>query len=294
MVDISYLPQIMVNKTANITEGAKSTVIDFDIEVTNNGNADFVAVDVEDLLPVGLDYLSDDSGLTLSRAGNRYTWDLGRLNSSKTVSFNLTARINGDRFGDLVNSVNATGDTGYGDPVNSSASASVLASEANITVTKSADPASGSKGSPINFTLTVTNNGNATLSQVFVSDILPAGLKYDSSDGGTKSGQYINWTNVGPLAKGGSQATFASPGTSSWPAPAHHLPAGTSLPQTARATSPMRQLIQRATGRSATFRSAPTRSPSSSKMAGYRSLPKAATTWFWITSAFLTSTSPMI
>jgi uncharacterized repeat protein (TIGR01451 family) len=127
-VDISYLSQIMVNKTANITEGVKSTVIDFNIEVTNNGNADFVTVDVEDLLPVGLDYLSDDSGLTPARAGNSFTWNLGRLNSSKTVSFNLTARINGEKFSDLVNLVNATGDTGYGDPVSASATAIVTSS----------------------------------------------------------------------------------------------------------------------------------------------------------------------
>jgi hypothetical protein len=52
----------------------------------------------------------------------------------------------------------------------------------------------------------VTNNGTAPLSQVFVSDLLPTGLTYDSSNGGTKSGQYINWTNIGPLAKGASRA----------------------------------------------------------------------------------------
>ena len=207
-VDISYLPQIIVNKTANLTGGTQSTVLCFNIEVNNTGNADFDSVYVEDLLPVGLDYLSDDSGLTLARAGNRYTWDLGRLNCSDSFSFNLTARINGDRFGDLVNVVNATGDTGYGDPANSSSTASVLASKANISVTKSADPASGSKGTPINFTLTVTNNGTATLSQVFVSDLLPAGLTYDSSDGGMKSGRFINWTNIGPLAPAASRSLW--------------------------------------------------------------------------------------
>ena len=207
-VNISYLPQIMVNKTANLTGGAPSTVLDFFIEVNNTGNADFVAVEVNDLLPVGLDYLSDDSGLTPTKAGNEYTWNLGWLNCSDSVSFNLTAKINGDRFGYLVNSVNASGDTGYSDTVNSSATASVLASEANISVTKSADPTSGSKGSPINFTLTVTNNGSAALPHVFVSDLLPAGLTYDSSNGGANNGQYVNWTDAGPLAPAASRTLW--------------------------------------------------------------------------------------
>ena len=199
-VDISYLPQIMVNKTANLTGGSKSSILNFDINVSNTGNTNFASVGLTDILPVGLDYLSDDSGLIPMKIGNEYTWNLGRLNTSESVSFNLTARINGNRFGSLVNTVNATGDTGYGDPASATNTASVLASEANISVIKSADPTSGSKGSPINFTLTVTNNGSAALPHVFVSDLLPAGLTYDSSNGGANNGQYVNWTDAGPLA----------------------------------------------------------------------------------------------
>ena len=193
---------ITLIKAANITEGSQFAILGFEINASNTGTVDFVSVEVEDHLPQGLDYLSDDSGVTPSRVGNKYTWVLGSLKSGQSSRFNLTARINGDRFGDLVNIVNATGNTGYGNPINSQAKASVLASESSILVTKSADPASGSKGSPINFTLIVTNNGTAQLSQVSVSDLLPAGLTYDSSNGGTGEGKYVNWTNIGPLATG--------------------------------------------------------------------------------------------
>ena len=199
---------ITLTKAANITEGAQFAILGFEINVSNTGTVDFVSVEVEDHLPQGIDYLSDDSGVTPSRVGNKYTWVFGSLKSGQSSRFNLTARINGDRFGDLVNIVNATGNTGYGNPINSQAKASVLASESSILVIKSSDPTSGSKGTPINFTLIVTNNGTAQLSQVFVSDLLPAGLTYDSSNGGTNSGQYINWTNVGPLAAGASHALW--------------------------------------------------------------------------------------
>jgi len=206
-VAISYLPQITVSKTANLTEGTRSTILSYEINVSNTGNVDFVEVEVKDILPDGLDYISDDTGL-VRRIGDEDTWDLGRLNCNKSVSFNITARINGNIFGYIINTANATGNTGYGYPVNASATATVLANEANLSVTKTADLTSGSKGTPINFTLEVTNNGNAALSQVFVSDLLPAGLKYDSSNGGTKSGQYVNWTNIGPLAKGASRTLW--------------------------------------------------------------------------------------
>ncbi len=208
-VAISYLPQITVSKTANLTEGTRSTILSYEINVSNTGNVDFVEVEVKDILPDGLDYISDDTGL-VRRIGDEDTWDLGRLNCNKSVSFNITARINGNIFGYIINTANATGNTGYGYPVNASATATVLANEANLSVTKTADLTSGSKGTPINFTLEVTNNGNAALSQVFVSDLLPAGLKYDSSNGGTKSGQYVNWTNIGPLAKGASRTLWLS------------------------------------------------------------------------------------
>jgi uncharacterized repeat protein (TIGR01451 family) len=208
-----YDPQIEINKAANLSEGVQSAILNFDIRISNIGNVDFVSVSVEDLLPQGLDYVSDDSGLAHNQVGNSYNWDFGRLDSCKSVRFNLTARINGDKFGDLVNIVNVTGKPEYGDPVKSSATASVHANEAKITVTKTADRAIGFKGDPINFTLTVTNNGNASLAHVFVSDLLPAGLVYDSSSpGGTKSRQYVNWTDIGPLVSGASRALWIEAG----------------------------------------------------------------------------------
>jgi len=92
---------------------------------------------------------------------------------------------------------------------NEDAFVTVLTEPHMITVIKTADPSSGSKGALINFTLSVTNNGTASLPHVFVSDLLPAGLVYDSSSaGGANSGQYVNWTDIGPLVSGASRALW--------------------------------------------------------------------------------------
>ena len=155
-VTILYRPQIQVNKTANISSGAPSTIVGFKIDVSNSGNADFTSVDVEDLLPQGMDYLSDDSGLAPSQLGNSYTWKLGRLNASDSVSFNLTARINNKGFGNLVNVVNATGYPEYGDSVHSSATAEVESSK-NLVLTKNADKPTAKRGEDITYTIKLSN-----------------------------------------------------------------------------------------------------------------------------------------
>jgi len=55
--------------------------------------------------------------------------------------------------------------------------------------------------------LTVTNNGNATLPHVFVSDLLPEGMSYVSSKGGgVNNGRYINWSDAGPLNGGAKKS----------------------------------------------------------------------------------------
>ncbi|MDD4580534.1 MAG: hypothetical protein PHF80_07660, partial [Methanothrix sp.] len=197
---------ILVTKSAYPTSGSKGSPINFTLTVTNNGTATLSQVFVSDLLPAGLKYDSSNGGMN---SGQYINWtNVGPLAAGASRARWIQATIDGSAYGTPTNQVNVTGTPDHGDPVNSGASSSVLARQAIILVTKSSDPASGSKGSPINFTLTVTNNGTATLSQVFVSDLLPAGLKYDSSGGGTNSGQYINWTNVGPLAAGASRALW--------------------------------------------------------------------------------------
>ena len=206
-VALRYNPQIQVNKTANLTGGAPSTILGFKIDVSNSGNANFTSVEVEDLLPQGLDYLSDDSGLAHSQTGNSYTWNLGRLNSNESASFNITAHINGEEVGELINAVNATGYPEYGDSVNSSASAAVQAEEAKISVTKTASPSFGPPGANVTFAVRVDNTGSASLPHVFVSDLLPMGMSYvSSSDSGSVNGRYVNWSNIGPLTAGGSKS----------------------------------------------------------------------------------------
>jgi len=173
---------ITVEKTADISEGASGAQVNFTIEVENTGDADLVSVIVEDMLPVGLDYVSNDLGVEPARVDDAYTWNLGRLNSTGSKSFNLTAQINGSAHGKLENRVNVTGWPEHGAQVSDSDNETVTALKASIEMEMTAEPRLAALFSNVNFTINVTNTGEIALDPLAVVDKLPEGMSYVSAD----------------------------------------------------------------------------------------------------------------
>jgi uncharacterized repeat protein (TIGR01451 family) len=74
---------------------------------------------------------------------------------------------------------------------------------ASINVNKTVNLSQGPPCTYVNFTLNVSNTGDATLNPVQVVDTLPSGLTYISSHpSGSPNMNQVTWTNIGPLAKG--------------------------------------------------------------------------------------------
>ena len=192
--------KILVDKTALPTFGSKGTMINFTMNVTNTGDAPLQHVYVEDLLPAGLTY--DSSSAVSSNTGQNVYWpDIGSLASNEKKQIWLKATIDGTVYDPLTNKVDVSGKPEHGDNVTSHAEAAVDAIEAKILVDKTALPTFGSKGTLINFTMNVTNTGDALLEHVYVEDLLPAGLTYDSSSAvSSNSGQNVYWPDIGSLA----------------------------------------------------------------------------------------------
>jgi uncharacterized repeat protein (TIGR01451 family) len=79
----------------------------------------------------------------------------------------------------------------------------------NLSISKRG-PSTAFSGTPISYTLTVTNSGLLTATNLVITDALPIGANYIPGSGGIRVGDTISWT-VGSLAPHGAttQATFA-------------------------------------------------------------------------------------
>ncbi|MDF0592965.1 VWA domain-containing protein [Methanotrichaceae archaeon M04Ac] len=195
----SNIAFIDVNKTTHPSSGSNGTVVNFTINVTNTGNATFDPVIVTDTLPEGLDYFNSSDKCELS--GDNVTWNLGQLVESESRLVYLEAKINSSKSGNLTNNVTVTGVTLSDDNVTANYSDNVTVINASISVNKTAHPSSGSNGTVVNFTINVTNTGNATLNPVMVTDSLPEGLDYVNSTGLLDtSSNNVTW-NLGSLSK---------------------------------------------------------------------------------------------
>jgi uncharacterized repeat protein (TIGR01451 family) len=150
-------------------------------------------------------FVSDDAG------GNYVpgtgVWSIGTLLNGASASLNITATVDaGTANSSITNTTTpATGDqddnsTG-GDDLNETIT---VANNADLVTVKSVNNANPQEGDTIVYTLTVTNNGAATATNVSLIDTLPAGVSFVSDDAG---GNYVPGTGVwsiGTLLNGAS------------------------------------------------------------------------------------------
>jgi LPXTG-site transpeptidase (sortase) family protein len=189
------------NSTPNLGSG-----VTFTITATNHGPGTATGVQVTDLLPAGLTYVSSVASVGTYDSGTG-AWIIGALANGANGTLSITATVTGTAA--LTNTATKTAEDQV-DPVsgNNSASASVTPVSADIGLTKIVDNATPSLGSNVTFTITATNHGPSSATGVKVTDVLPAGLTYVSSvaTAGTTydSGTGI-WT-IGALANGLSAA----------------------------------------------------------------------------------------
>lgn len=195
---------ISASKTANLSQGAPSTSVNFTINVSNTGQVTLNPVSIVDALPTGLDYVSSNG----THIGNTVTWsNIGPMNAGQMKSLFLVAHINGLAYGPLNNTVNITGTPPTGDQVTANASRIVTAMQASILINKTSNVSSAVVGNRVNFTINVTNAGEVALNPTKVVDTLPYGMVYISSNG-TAIGNVVTWNNIGPLSVGQSKNLY--------------------------------------------------------------------------------------
>lgn len=207
---------LSVTKSVNIADPNPGDTIIYTITVSNAGPDADTGVLVNDALPSGLTYVSDDSAST----GTSYDhtaglWTVGSIADGASKVLHVTATVNSGTGGDsIVNTAVATGGSTDSNPVNNTGSATITVNgggggggtdtQSDLSLTKTVDDSTPSVGDNITYTLVATNNGPAAATGVSVTDALPTGLTYVTDDA-TTSGMFYAatttqvWT-IGTLA----------------------------------------------------------------------------------------------
>ena len=163
----------------------------FTVTVSNLGPDAATGVVLTDQLPNGYTYQGDDSGGTYNF--NTGVWSIGTIAGGSSASLNIMAEITNPVPGSPnytnVAEVTASGtldpnSTPNNHNANENDQASLtpsIGTAADLSLTKTMSPLTGlSHGSPVVFTLTVTNNGPNNATGVSVVDLLPAGYAFVS------------------------------------------------------------------------------------------------------------------
>ncbi|MFT7638807.1 MAG: putative repeat protein (TIGR01451 family), partial [Pirellulaceae bacterium] len=187
---------------------AGGTLIDT-LAVTNAGPSDATGVTVTDTLPSGVAYTTGSSTQgSVSESSGTVTAVIGALASGQTETVTINVAVGAAATGTLTNTaVVVSNETETNVANNSDTEDTVVAVDADLSITKSDSPDPVVADSPLVYTIVVTNNGPSDATGVTVTDALPAGVTYDSGSADQGSVTESSGTvtaNIGDIAVGDS------------------------------------------------------------------------------------------
>ena len=177
-----YNPDLRINKTANVTSTNVGDLVNFTINVKNNGIMDATGVVIVDTIDESaFEVVSASEGFT--KDGNKLIWNIGHLlnNESRDVWIVVRTLTNGTFVN--IAAVNCTQE-----PKVKESNATVSVHDPELSVIKVALEDVVYSGNSTSFRIVITNDGDIELNGLFVNEIIPEGLIYDTYIG-------PNWTN---------------------------------------------------------------------------------------------------
>jgi uncharacterized repeat protein (TIGR01451 family) len=170
---------LAVTKTVSNATPNVGDTISFTVTVKNNGPNSATDVRVSDLLPAGLAFVSSTAsqGNYFSTTG---TWTLGTVNNGAQATLTIMAKVT--IYGAQTNTASVTADQFDPNSVNNTASASETPQQADLAITKTVDELFPNVGTDVTFTITVTNHGPNSATNVAVQDLVGSGLIFVSAN----------------------------------------------------------------------------------------------------------------
>jgi uncharacterized repeat protein (TIGR01451 family) len=187
------------NPTPNVGD-----TVTFTVRVDNIGPDAANGVSIDDMLPAGLAFVSDDPSQG-AYARTTGVWTVGTVPDNGFATLTITARVTGPQASTNTAAVRSAAEF---DPNtgNNTASAGIVPQQADIEVTKEVDNARPAVGDTVTFTVTVTNHGPDAADNVVLTDFMPVTLQLLTAtpSAGTYDPATGTWT-VGTLADGGME-----------------------------------------------------------------------------------------
>ncbi len=204
---ISTVTTLALSADIRVTKAGPANVFaetnfNYTITVTNAGPNIASNVVASDVLPTNIVFVSASGGGT-TNAGVA-SWAVGNLAAGVTT--NLVLTMTAPASGTITNIATVTSPTADPTPGNNTSSpvGTSVIPLADVAVTGSG-PTNVLAGGTILYTVTVTNFGPSTASNVVVSDSLPPGVSFTgATGGGTNNSGVVTWPAIPGLTNGQS------------------------------------------------------------------------------------------
>jgi uncharacterized repeat protein (TIGR01451 family) len=169
-IPVGAVADLSLAKTTGPDPGIAGGRVTSTLTVTNSGPSPATGVVVTDQLPDGVTFVSASPGC--AAAAGTVTCTVGTLAPGATAAVTVTVAIPpGSTAQSLVNVASVSSDTADLNPENNSAASTVAVTrQADLIVTKTADPSTVVPGQTTTYTVTVHNNGPSDAVNVSATD----------------------------------------------------------------------------------------------------------------------------
>lgn len=174
-------PDLTITKSNSSSTMLAGQPVTYELEVRNVGDRGAAGVTVVDTLPAEVAFVSASDGGVHDPDGGTVTWDLGVMepNAGRDLSVTVTA-LDPLPPGtvSVANTVEVADDGLNGDDPNpeDNTATDTDRTGADLVVTKRLDADALTPGSPATYSISVTNDGPETVTEMTVDDTLPTGL----------------------------------------------------------------------------------------------------------------------
>jgi uncharacterized repeat protein (TIGR01451 family) len=205
-IDIAVL-KVVDNNAPNVGDA-----VTFTITAHNNGPDDGTGIEITDMLPAGLTYLSSSpsQGVYDDATGVWTIGDLPAAGAGSTATLAITAHV--DQAGPLTNTAALTAsDEPDSNGSNNSSSVSLNGNPLADLVVVKTGPATVNPGGTITYSVTVQNQGPSDAANIVVADTTPAGLTFVGNAGDCTSAYPCTFATIAAGALVTIESTYSVP-----------------------------------------------------------------------------------